>query len=178
MNSKITKRSTTRYLLFFTCCLILAVAYSLLPTSYFQPTAFAQEPNYDRINEIAEKMNCPTCTGINLADCRTQTCSQWKEQIQDLVTKGYSDDEVLDYFVTQYGTQVLQEPPKSGFTLWVWLLPFLLLLAGGAWLFYTMRKWNQPQPAEVASPPTPSNPIETASNDDYMSQVDQDLSLD
>ena len=92
------------------------------------------------------------------------------------MTKGYSDDEVLDYFVTQYGTQVLQEPPKSGFTLWVWLLPFLLLLAGGAWLFYTMRKWNQPQLTEAAS--TPSTPTETASSDDYMSQVDQDLSLD
>ena len=83
MNFLTKQNPITRYLLFFTCCLILAVAYSLLPASYFQPTAFAQELDYDRINEIAEKMNCPTCTGINLADCRTQTCAQWKEQIQD-----------------------------------------------------------------------------------------------
>ena len=39
------------------------------------------EPNYDRINDIAEDLNCPTCTGINLADCRTLTCEQWRDKI-------------------------------------------------------------------------------------------------
>ncbi len=181
MTSKLTKRSTTHYLLFFTSCLIIAVAYSLLPAPYSPSPLFAQEPvDYDRINEVAQELNCPTCSGINLADCRTQTCAQWKEQIGDLMNEGMSNEEVLNYFVTQYGTQVLQEPPKSGFTLLVWVLPFILLLAGGAWLFYTMRKWNQAQPAEAAATtaPTPSTATEPASNDDYLSQVEQDLGLD
>jgi cytochrome c-type biogenesis protein CcmH len=140
------------------------------------------EPNYDRINEIAEELNCPTCTGINLADCRTLTCEQWKEKIAELVDDGYSDQEVLDYFSNQYGTQVLQEPPRSGFTLILWVLPVLAILAGGAWLVYVIRGWrkDEPVPAAVASSPaaaakpTASDPP----SDDYLSQVEKDLGLE
>jgi cytochrome c-type biogenesis protein CcmH len=142
------------------------------------------EPNYDRINDIAEDLNCPTCTGINLADCRTLTCAQWKEKISDLVTDGYSDEEVLDYFSTRYGTQVLQEPPRSGFTLILWVLPVIAILAGGAWLAYVIRGWRKDEPAPVA---VGSSPAETAKPapagtdsppDDYLSQVEKDLGLE
>jgi cytochrome c-type biogenesis protein CcmH len=151
---------------------------STLPT-------FAQEKNYDLINRIAHKMNCPTCTGINLADCRTQTCSQWKEQISDLVDEGYSEQEVLDFFVAQYGTQVLQEPPKSGFTLSLWVLPIIMILLGGTLLFFTMRQWNNSrQPVTETTGPEPvTTKKETAStpapaSDPYLQQVENDLGLD
>ncbi len=143
----------------------------------------AQEPTYDQVNTIAKKLNCPTCAGINLADCRTQTCAQWREQIDDLLREGYSEQEVLDYFTTQYGTQVLQEPPRSGFTLILWVLPIAGLLAAGAWLFYTMRRWSTPKiaPAEadlrVAGPPEVSA-SQTDTSDNYLKQVEQDLGLD
>jgi cytochrome c-type biogenesis protein CcmH len=142
----------------------------------------AQGSDFDRINEIAEQLNCPTCTGINLADCRTQTCTQWKDQIKDLLDQGYTDQQVLDYFVDQYGTQVLQEPPKTGFTLSLWILPILMIVIGGGLLFFTMRKWtsaSRPQPVETTSTPAtaPGKPI-TTSSDDYMRQVEQDLGLE
>ncbi|GAB4436146.1 MAG: hypothetical protein Kow0031_17900 [Anaerolineae bacterium] len=168
--------------------LVLA-AYPLLPTPYSPAPAHAQEePNYDLINNIAEKMNCPTCTGINLADCRTQTCAQWKDQIKDLVDQGMSEEEVLDYFVTQYGTQVLQEPPKSGFTLTLWVLPVAMILLGGILLFFTMRNWagQKTEPAAVSAQPATPAPAaangtgsaSSAAPDDYLSQVEKDLGLD
>jgi cytochrome c-type biogenesis protein CcmH len=140
------------------------------------------EPSYDQINDIAENLNCPTCTGINLADCRTLTCEQWREKIGDLVAEGYNKEEVLDYFSTRYGPQVLQEPPRSGFTLILWLLPVIALLAGGIWLFFTMRNWSRQEAAPVgvesaaglAVPPAP----DTASSEAYLSQVEKDLGLE
>ncbi len=145
------------------------------------PPALAQEPDYDRVNEIAKDLNCPTCTGINLADCRTQTCEQWRGQIADLVQEGYNDEEVLDYFSTRYGDQVLQEPPKQGFTLILWLLPIIVILAAGAWLVYTMRGWTNPEPAPVAVTTAPASPSSSDTPDltgDYLKQVDKDLGLD
>jgi cytochrome c-type biogenesis protein CcmH len=148
------------------------------------PDALAQEDqNFDIINRIAQKMNCPTCTGINLADCRTQTCAQWKAQISDLVDEGYSEQEVLDYFVAQYGTQVLQEPPKSGLTLSLWVLPIIMIVLGGALLFFTMRQWsNSRQTAEAEPAPSIANnqpsPTSPAASDPYLQQVEKDLGLD
>jgi cytochrome c-type biogenesis protein CcmH len=133
----------------------------------------AQQPDYDRINEIAKELNCPTCTGINLADCRTLTCEQWRAKIGDLVAEGYTNEQVVEYFSTRYGTQVLQEPPRSGFTLALWLLPVLALLAGGGWLWMTMRGWSAAA-VEVEDSPAPAAP--PANN--FMSQVDKDLGLE
>lgn len=156
----------TLILLSIICYLSLAVA-----------PALAQEPDYDRINEIAKNLNCPTCAGLNLADCRTQTCIQWKGQIGDLIEAGYSDQEVLDDFVARYGEQVLQEPPKRGFSLILWVLPVLALLAGGFWLVYTLRGWANRLPAVATAPPQAA-PDAPNDSDAYLQQVDQDLGID
>ena len=146
------------------------------------PTAaLAQEPEYGEINEIAKLLSCPTCAGVNLADCRTVTCQQWRDQISELVQEGYSDQEVIDYFSTRYGDQVLQEPPRQGFNLLLWILPILALILGGGWLYYTLRSWSDTQPVSAISPTMPGNPSSDAANmglsDQYLDQVDQDLGL-
>jgi cytochrome c-type biogenesis protein CcmH len=148
--------------------------YSLLPTPY--SATFAQEPDYDRINEIAKDLNCPTCAGLNLADCNTLTCAQWRDQISDLVKQGYSDEDVLKYFSNRYGSQVLQEPPKSGMTLFLWILPVLVLLAGGVWLIMALRRWSRPEPAMTGAAVRPVSTISHPPTQ-YLSQVDKDLNL-
>lgn len=150
---------------------VLTAYFLLLPT-----LTFAQEPTYDDISEVAKNLNCPTCTGINLSDCRTLTCEQWREQIGELLAQGYSDQEVLDYFSERYGVQVLQEPPRSGFTLLLWILPVIGLLAGGGWLYYTMHNWSQSDEIEEATEVLPPN--QAPLSDDYLSQVERDLGLD
>jgi cytochrome c-type biogenesis protein CcmH len=160
--------------------IILLAPYSLLPTAYcLLPTpALAQAPDHGRINDIAKQLNCPTCAGINLADCRTQTCEQWRGQIGDLVEEGYTDQEVLDYFSARYGDQVLQEPPKRGFTLILWVLPVIALLGGVVWLVYTIRGWRKQQPAAVPAPSPEHTPDTLPGTDDYLSQVDEDLGIE
>lgn len=160
---------------------ISAILYLIVGTTL----TFAQDPDYDRINEIAKDLNCPTCAGINLADCRTQTCAQWKDQIGDYVEAGYTNQEVLDEFVARYGEQVLQEPPKSGFTLVLWVLPFIALIAGAVWLYYTLRRWanRETASAAVATAPESAHRAQPSSDsdhaaDDYLKQVEQDLGLD
>jgi cytochrome c-type biogenesis protein CcmH len=159
--------------------LLTVACYLLLATSL----TLAQEPNYDRINDIARNLNCPTCAGLNLADCRTQTCAQWRGQIGDLVQEGYSDQEVLDFFTKRYGEQVLQAPPKHGFTLILWVLPFIAILAAGGWLVYALRNWTGPKAISVRAAASPANPARVVttppeSTDDYLQQVDRDLGLD
>lgn len=134
--------------------------------------ALAQEPDYDRINEIAADMNCPTCVGVSLADCQTQTCAQWRDQIGDLVDEGYSNQEVLDYFANQYGTQVLLSPPKSGSTLLLWVLPIIAIVVAGGWLVFFLHRKKQ----MVTSPAISS--VSEVKEDDYLAQVDKDLGLE
>ena len=134
--------------------------------------SLAQEPDFDRINDIAGQMNCPTCVGVSLADCQTQTCAQWRDQIGDLVEEGYSNQEVLDFFANRYGTQVLLAPPKSGSTLVLWVLPVIAIVAGAGWLAFYLRR-NQ----QAVTPATSTSPPVTEDNN-YLTQVDKDLGLE
>ncbi len=163
-----------RRVLFF-----LIVVFTLFAGSII---AQAQDPDtkFDRINDVASNLNCPTCTGINLSDCRTLTCEQWRDKISDLIDEGYSEQEILDYFATRYGVQVLQEPPRTGFTMWLWFLPLAALAAGGGWLAYTMRGWAETgdEEAEVDFESTESSSSAGGSDsDNYLNQVEKDLDL-
>ena len=132
--------------------------------------ALAQTPTVDEINAVAKKLSCPTCTGINVADCPTETCTQWRSQIGQMLDQGKSEPEILDYFSSRYGDQVLQVPPTRGFFLWVWVLPLAAIVVGLAWLAYRMRGWaRRPAPAtsgaDEAAPP----------GDEYLRRVQEDL---
>jgi cytochrome c-type biogenesis protein CcmH len=92
--------------------------------------ALAQQPTADEINAVARKLSCPTCTGINVADCPTETCAQWRAQIGEMLAEGKSEQDILNYFAARYGDHVLQVPPKRGFFVWVWALPVIVVIAG------------------------------------------------
>jgi cytochrome c-type biogenesis protein CcmH len=143
---------------------------------------FAQQPTADDINEVARKLSCPTCTGINVADCPTETCAQWRAKIGEMLVEGKSEQEILDYFATRYGDHVLQVPPKRGFFVLVWILPVIAILAGLAWLAYLMRGWSR-RSAAVATEYSQDSKASAASDavdkvdvdDEYLKRVQQDL---
>ncbi len=147
----------------------LGIVAMLLMTS---PVA-AQQPTADEINAVAKKLSCPTCTGINVADCPTETCAQWRAKIGELLAEGKSEQEILDYFAARYGDHVLQVPPKRGFFVWVWALPVLAIIAGLAWLAYLMHGWvgRRRKASGVPDQPADQNVVE----DEYLRRVQQDL---
>jgi cytochrome c-type biogenesis protein CcmH len=159
------KRTSLRLLIGLMVWAILAAA-----------PALAQQPSTDEINAVAKKLSCPTCTGINVADCPTETCAQWRAKIGELMAEGKSEQEILDYFSTRYGDHVLQVPPKRGFFVWVWILPVIAILAGLAWLAYLMYGWARryPQGVQVGAGSGEMNEVAVA-EDEYLRRVQQDL---
>jgi cytochrome c-type biogenesis protein CcmH len=140
----------------------------------------AQQPTADEINAVAKKLSCPTCTGINVADCPTETCAQWRAQIGEMLAEGKGEQEILNYFAARYGDHVLQVPPKRGFFVWVWALPVIAVIAGLAWLVYLMRGWLQRRaavPARYASgvEVTDVSGAPDDQQDEYLRRVQQDL---
>src|SRR4030067_2036775 len=93
---------------------------------------YAQEkiPTDDEVNAIAKKLYCPVCPNTPLDVCETKACEDWRAQIRDQLTAGWSEQQIIDYFVAQYGERVLAEPQRKGFSLLVWMLTVLVVLFG------------------------------------------------
>jgi cytochrome c-type biogenesis protein CcmH/NrfF len=73
-------------------------------------------------------------------------------QIDDLLAQGKTEQQIIDAFVAQYGTIAYVEPPKHGFGLVAWVMPFVYFLMGLALVVFIVRKWAmRPAPASPAA---------------------------
>ncbi len=99
-------------------------------------------PSDDDVNRIARLLYCPVCPNTPLDVCETQACQDWRAQIRDELTAGWTEQQILDYFVAQYGERVLAEPQRRGFTSLVWLLPVIAVGLGAVVTFQVLRSWR------------------------------------
>jgi cytochrome c-type biogenesis protein CcmH len=54
---------------------------------------------------------------------------------------------VRAYFVDKYGDWILLAPPRRGFTLLVWVVPYVMALLGIALVAVLVTRWTRRQPA-------------------------------
>lgn len=135
---------------------LILVVVILLVSLFTVAVAYAQGsgPSYPTDNDvllIAKKLYCPVCPNTPLDVCETQACQDWRMQIRDQLSAGWNEEQIIDYFVAQYGERVLAEPQRSGFTSLVWLLPVVAVLLG-LWVAYEVLKgWRSRQQAPQPS---------------------------
>lgn len=93
-------------------------------------------------DEVAHRIICQCGCGKVLAICEMEG---WAVPAKALIARkaaqGISADEIVQYFVDQYGEKILAAPPKSGFFLTVWVAPFAMLILGGGLIIGLIRHW-------------------------------------
>jgi cytochrome c-type biogenesis protein CcmH len=99
-------------------------------------------PSDDDVNSVAKKLYCPVCPNTPLDVCETKACTDWRAQIREQLADGWSQQQVMDYFVTQYGERVLAEPPRKGFTSLVWVFPITGTFLGGLLILHVLKNWR------------------------------------
>ena len=112
----------------------------------FNSSASAQdrEPTDDEVNAIAKNMYCPVCENIPLDQCGTVACQQWRDEIRDKLRLGWTEDEIYDYFVEKFGDRVLAIPPRRGLNWLIYILPPVIIVLSGVFVFRTIRDWRTP----------------------------------
>jgi cytochrome c-type biogenesis protein CcmH len=65
-----------------------------------------------------------------------------RDEILRRVKAGQSDAEIRAFFVSRYGDAILLDPPRSGFSTVVWVLPVLAVVAAVAGLAIAFRRWR------------------------------------
>ena len=93
----------------------------------------------DRVQAIGERIKCPVCQGESIATSPSDTAQAMMDVVAEKVGLGESDEQIIAYFQASYGTGILLDPPFSGKTLLVWLLP-VPALGGGIWMMLARRR--------------------------------------
>ena len=132
--------------------------------------AQGQEPTDDEVNRIAKQLYCPVCESTPLDVCPTEACRQWRDLIRQMLTEGKSEEEIKQYFVTQYGARVLNEPPNR---LASYAVPVIAFLLGAILLFRGFRMWMKPVDAEAGAGEEEAESV--IPQDDYNQKMEEEL---
>jgi cytochrome c-type biogenesis protein CcmH len=109
-----------------------------------------------QVREIALQLRCPVCQGLSVGDSPSELANEMRTLVREQLQQGKTKAEVLEYFAQRYGEWILLAPPKHGFNLIIWVLPFVLLPIGVAAVYLGARRWVR-QPAAEESPPRSLN---------------------
>ena len=168
---------TLRFLFIaLTAILLLSMA---LPAVAQEPTRLVSD---DEVNAVAKELYCPICESTPLDVCATQACADWREVIRTKLAEGQSAEDIKAYFELQYGPQALAEPPRSGFSLAVWILPVIAVVIGAFFFFRYVRSLRADTEATVTASPDggaqmlkASPAEELPSEDDYRARIESEL---
>ena len=127
------------------------VAALLLLCVVLPSVALAQDAELDRqTREVAGALMCPICQNLSAADSPSELAEQMRQVVRAKLAAGESREQILAYFVDRYGEEVLIDPPKRGFNLFIWVVPPLLLVGFAVVLWRTVRRWRSRAPADAA----------------------------
>jgi len=107
------------------------------------------------VHEVAAQLRCVVCQNLSVADSPSEMASQMRAIIRERLAAGESPADVQRYFVDRYGEWILLAPPRRGFNLLVWLLPFvavgvgLAITAALVWRWTRRRRGVRPPPPAV-----------------------------
>ncbi len=105
-----------------------------------------------RFDKLGHNMICGCGCRQILLECNHVGCQVSDKMLRELrvaLTRGDSDDLVMQAFVQRYGETVRAAPEAKGFNLVAWVTPFATLLAGLLLAVAVLRRWSM-RPAAAA----------------------------
>ena len=131
--------------------------------------AVASEGKEALQRQLEYEIMAPCCYGSSVGDHDSEAARQVKAQIARLLAEGKTKGEILDLFVAEYGERILARPRARGFNLLAYIMPPLILLAGGLLLVYFISRIKG-QPAPQAAPAASKS-----YDDEFLEKINKEM---
>ena len=92
-------------------------------------------------NKIAKNLRCLICQGQSVYDSDSEFAISLKLVIRNKIQEGLSEEQIYSFLKMKYGEWILYDPVFNRNTYFLWLLPILIFLVGGA--IITKRFYNK-----------------------------------
>ena len=86
----------------------------------------------DLKNKITKNLRCLICQGQSVYDSDSEFANSLKVLVDIKLNEGFSENQIYSYFEDKYGEWILYDPQFNKSTYFLWFLPLLIFLFGGA----------------------------------------------
>jgi cytochrome c-type biogenesis protein CcmH len=111
--------------------------------------------SHPTLAELETEVICPVCPGETLDQADSALAQRMKQFIARRIAAGDTKGEIKGKLVAQFGPAVLASPPKKGFDLIVWVLPFVGVVASAVVVALLARRWARTR-GDADPEPVPS----------------------
>lgn len=135
---------------------IVVMLAAIAPSSSLavQPNEMLKDPKLEtRARELSRELRCMVCQNQSIDESEAPLARDLRLLVRERLSKGDTDQQVLNFLVARYGEFVLLKPPLESRTFILWALPPVALLAGAAGLFFALRRRRtaQLEPATLSN---------------------------
>ncbi len=85
--------------------------------------------------EITKNLRCLICQGQSVYDSDSEFANSLKILVEKKLNEGLNEKQIYEYLKKKYGDWILYDPGFSKNTYFLWLLPILMFIFGGAIIF-------------------------------------------
>ncbi len=118
-----------------------------------------------RMLAVATELRCLVCQNQTIADSHADLAVDLRNQVREMLRKGQTEREIIDYMTARYGDFVLYRPPVKNTTALLWFGPALLMVGGLATLWLVLRRRSR-MAADNFDPDEPDLPEAPAASGD------------
>jgi len=111
-----------------------------------------------RVRRLGLLFTCQCGCYESVTECQMMNCHSsgpLREELQQMVEAGKSDQQITDAFVAEYGLKILRKPPAEGFYLSAWVMPFVATAIGLVILTLVLRYMLRRRTAAAVVAPSP-----------------------
>lgn len=121
---------------------LLAAGTALMPVARAAEAAdTAADPALEkRLVQIASELRCLVCQNQTIADSHAELAVDLRNQVREMLKKGQSREQIIQYMTDRYGDFVLYRPPLKESTALLWFGPALLMVGGLVILTLVLRR--------------------------------------
>lgn len=89
--------------------------------------------------KVMQMIRCTTCNGQSILESETDNAKILRKEVLSLAEQGMKDEEILEIMRSKYGNYVVFAPKFDIDNIFIWLVPFILLLLGIVYFWKTMK---------------------------------------
>jgi cytochrome c-type biogenesis protein CcmH len=126
---------------------MLLLVFGLSVASAKEAAPAADDPVLEaRMLKIAAELRCLVCQNQTIADSHAGLAVDLRQQVREMLQKGQSESQIIDYMSARYGDFVLYRPPFKVTTILLWVGPAIMVIGGLVVLVMVLRRRNRMPP--------------------------------
>lgn len=116
--------------------------YTLFLVFIFSANLFASYDDELAAKRLEDGLIAPCCWAKSVSNETSGIANEMRQEIRKLLAEGKTEQEVKDFYVSQYGKRILAEPEMEGFGIAAYLGPWVFILLGLGLIYLVFKSYR------------------------------------